>query len=545
MFTHALRGRTACAVLIGLVGYAAFEARASQPWLREVENANLDYLQSGSAIGAAVAAGDYDGDGWTDLVFVGGRPAGMQLYRNLGDRTFENVTSQTIPAGLPWASAVLLLDVDNDGDPDIVYSREANSRSWTGFGYLLNVGGVFVFGGLPDEFARGAGRIGGLAAADVDNDGLLDVYKGHSFGPGFLLMGHATAGFVDETLLRCADMTVERTNWAVAFADYNGDGYQDLHLAIDFFADVQFRNLGNGEFVDVSAEANVEYEGSDMGLAVGDIDNDGDLDIFSSNIRPHALHVNEGAGRFNEESEARGIVASDGFFGIGYGTAFLDIDHDTDLDLLMLDSNVAGLAFENIGNGYFQNVSQNAGSQLSGYGLALFDVDNDGDLDMIRTASVGYPSLFENIAPPPDHGWLVVRPIGTYSNRDSLGARVWVVADGVRMMREAHCGGTFKGGNAKEAYFGLGARDHADLVEVEWPSGMIVRVTDVEKNQTLTLVEPNPDLTGDHVLDLADLQNLLTQFGALGDDLPADFDGNGWVDLADLSSFLTAYARLN
>lgn len=534
----------ACAVFASAATIAP--VHADEILFRELLDIGLTYEQTGSAFGACVAAGDYDGDGWTDLVLVGGRPAGMRLYRNNGDRSFTDVTADTIPPGLPWASGVLMLDFDNDGDQDIVYAREANNRSWTGFGWLRNEGGVYVIGLADDTFARGNGRLGGMAAADLDGDGLLDVMKGHYFGQGFLLMGTPAGGFVDETPLRCPTMLSEKTNWAVALADFNNDGFTDIHLAIDFYEDVQYRNLGNGEFIDVSIEANVLHAGSDMGLAVGDIDNDGDLDIFSSNMRPHVLYVNDGSGRFTDEAAARGIAADSPFIGSGWGTAFADFDLDGDLDLVMADSGVPGLLYANDGTGYFTDVSDGCGSGLHGYGLALLDLENDGDPDVVITDSVNLPIVLENISPGNGgRNWLMVRPRGSYSNRDGIGARVWVSAGGVRQMREIHRGSSFKGISSREAHFGLGDAPVAGSVQVWWPSGMVLRLADVPANQLLTVVEPNPDLTGDGYVDLADLQELLSHFGSSGDGIAGDFDGNGTVELSDLSALLTVYTHLN
>lgn len=538
----ALLGRCSAVLLGSAVAVGAASADGD---IQLVENVNcgIAYDLSGSLLGASLAIGDYDGDGWEDVLLTGGRPAGMRLYRNQGDRTFVDETATALPAGLPWASGVMLLDIDNDGDPDIIFAREANNRAWTGFGCLTNDGGVFSLMNTPLEFAKADGRLGGLAAADLDLDGALDIVKVHYMGVGFVLQNDGAGGFIDATNSMCLGLAAPRNSWSPAFGDYNNDGFQDVHVAIDFDPDVQFRNAGNGELVDVSVEANVTNAGSDMGLAVADMDNDGDLDIYSTNILPHVLYVNDGQGRFTDEAFERGVSRSSVAIGRGWGTEFADLDLDGDFDLVLVDGSVEGAVFENDGAGYFTKIEATGPSDLNAYALAAFDYDHDGDLDLLQAASIGWPRLLENVSPAAaGRHWLGLRLEGTFTNRDGVGARVRVTAGGQRMIREVQCGSSFKTCGSRVQHFGLADSAAAGLVEVLWPSGMVTLLENVAADQTLHLVEPNPDLNHDGAIELGDLQVLLLNFGGVGSVEDGDFNGNGVVDLADLSSLLTAYA---
>lgn len=535
-------GRWACALVAAAL--LASGARG-QVLFQEKMDAGLEYYQSGALFGTSAAIGDYDGDGWLDVLLTGGRPAGMKLYRNRGDGTFEDVTAATIPFGLPWISGAMFLDLNNNGRDDIVFTSEANNRSWTGFGVMINDGGYFTLANISPDFARADGRLGGLTAADIDGDGLLDVVKVHYMGTGFLLK-NTGAGFADLTSSLCIGLGVHRNSWQPAFGDFNNDGFQDLHIAVDFDSDVQFRNTGAGELVDVTFEANVTNEGSDMGLAIADINNNGSLDIFSSNIRPHVLYVNDGTGRFEDEAEARGVAFSADAIGRGWGSEFADLNHNGYVDLAMVDSSSAGAVWINDGDGYFERIEATPLGALTGYGLIAFDFDRDGDLDLLVTAGIGWPRLLENITPRgPDSNWLTMRLRGTFSNRDGVGARIRVVAGDLRMIREIQCGSSFKTSGPREAHFGLGPASVADRIEVMWPSGVVRVYENVAANQHLELVEPSPDLNGDGIVNLADVFVLLSNFGGPGGPEDGDFNGNGVVDLADLSTMLAAFARWN
>ncbi len=288
-------------------------------------------------------------------------------------------------------------------------------------------------------------------------------------GVGFVLQNDGDGGYTDATSSMCLGLAAPRNSWSPAFGDYNNDGYQDVHVAIDFDPDVQFRNAGSGELVDVSVEANVTNTGSDMGLAVADMDNDGDLDIYSTNILPHVLYVNDGRGRFVDEAFERGVSRSSVAIGRGWGTEFADLDLDGDLDLVLVDGSVEGAVFENDGYGYFAKIEATGPSDLNAFALAAFDHDHDGDLDLLQAASIGWPRLLENVSPGAvGRHWLSARLEGTFTNRDGVGARVRVTAGGRQMIREVQCGSSFKTCGSRAQHFGLADAETADRLEVAW-----------------------------------------------------------------------------
>jgi len=274
-------------------------------------------------------------------------------------------------------------------------------------------------------------------------------------------------------------------------ADFNNDGLQDLHVAVDVGHDYQARSLGGGRFIDVSVEAHVTNIGQDMGLAVADIDGDGDNDIFSSNIEYHVLYVNDGSGVFSNEAGPRGVRQNGTpSFDWGWGTQFADLDNDFDYDLTMVDTG-PGMICLNDGNGYFTRDDSDNGAILHGRALLCFDYDRDGDMDILTVARSGsYPQLLENISPAlQGRHWLVIKLQGATCNRDGVGARIYAHIGDDMLMHEIIAGESFISGPPLLTHFGLGEAHAVDLLEVHWPDGDIQTFNDVEGDRYLKIAQ--------------------------------------------------------
>jgi hypothetical protein len=299
---------------------------------------------------------------------------------------------------------------------------------------------------------------------------------------------------VDCTATQGRSIGVLRRYFSVLLADFTGDGLPDLHAAVDFHPDFHCDNVGDGVLVDVSLAAGTTNTGSDMGLAIGDIENDGDLDIFSTNINFGVLYVNKGSGTFKDEADARGVGTwpSIGLC-IGWGTAFADLDHDQYEDLVCVGWGSPGYVWRNKGNGTFKLATPAGNLNLLGQTLVPFDFDRDGDVDLLvlDTGKNATPHLYENVSPSlAARHWLVVEPEGTLSNRDGVGTIVEVTAGGVTMTRPIMAGYSFKSGPPMNAHFGLGDYGTADTVIIRWPSGIVQTLADVPGDRYLEAVEP-------------------------------------------------------
>lgn len=472
-----------------------------------------------SAPGPGTAVGDIDSDGWPDLVYFGLRNERPRIYRNNGadvlagfsTRWFEDISKQVLQTSCPPSSMGLLADVDNDGDPDLVFSRlhidpatGQYTPNRTSLHYLENrlpEGGRFVDIGTNDPSAGySETRTTGMTMADCDNDGDLDLVYLHNGGnatqvggPGFYFRNDGGGRFSDQTALFGAGLGEDNRHFTPVLADFSGDMLPDLHVAIDFFMDKHCLNIGGGMFEDVTLAAGTTSTNADMGLAVGDIDNDGDLDIYSTNINIGVLYVNDGAGHFTNEASSRGVFSWGPGTTIGWGTAFGDLDMDRDQDLCFVAyGNAPGHIYENDGTGHFADRSaDNPELLLRGHGLIPFDYDLDGDLDLlVMRSGPSAPSLYENQAENAGKHWLQISLRGTSSNREGVGARIDLTCrDGVKQTRYVMTGTSFRSALPTKVHFGLGPFSKVRRLVVTWPSGQVTEMAAVDTDQHLLIVE--------------------------------------------------------
>jgi len=332
------------------------------------------------------------------------------------------------------------------------------------------------------------------AAADYDNDGYLDLYLAN-YGVGaknVLYHNNGDGTFTDVT--DRAGVGDRSWSWMATWADVNGDGRPDLYVVNGRYPagepNVLYLNNGDGTFRDASREAGVADPNWGLGAAFGDIDRDGDLDLFVSNyVGPNALFLNDGTGHFTEIGKAAGLADE----GWGKGPTFGDIDHDGDLDLYEGDCKVANQLYRNNGDGTFTNVAQeNPDVQCAAVrtkGTSFADVDGDGDLDLYVVNWGVENRLFLNQSNDPN--WLKVRLVGKTSNRMAIGSRVWV-RDGKALagMGELQTAAGFCAQAPQELVFGVDA-GKLYTVEVRFPSGIRKVLEGVQPGQVLTIQEPS------------------------------------------------------
>jgi hypothetical protein len=503
---------------------AWFQAAAGMALAQAASAQNYQFVDVTAAAGldipistesGGIAVGDFDGDGWPDVSISGAADGRPQIFHNeLGNKVrgdsrtwFTNVTSKVMPPSSTPATLAMFADLDNDADQDLVVVRrhlgpsQTYSHAITSLTGYENRGGRFRTPRVDQHANLGKfGRpLGGLSLADLDGDTDLDIVFTHSGGgglasgsPGFHLTNRGGLRFDDTTAQYVPSLSTPRRYFSALLADFTGNGLPDLHSAVDFHPDYHADNVGGGQLVDVSISAGTTNPGSDMGLAIGDIDNDGDFDIYSTNINFGVLYVNDGNGKFTEEATARGVGGWVVGFCVGWGTAFVDFDLDMDQDLVCVGKVDPGHLFRNTGAGKFKLVP-NHGMNLLGYNLVPFDYDRDGDMDVLVmdvSPTSPTPLLFENVSPiASGRHWLVVEPRGVHSSRDGVGAVVQVTAGGVTMTRPIVAGYSFRSGPPMNAHFGLADNTVADSVVITWPSGTVQTLTNVPADQYLEVVE--------------------------------------------------------
>jgi hypothetical protein len=504
---------------LSLLGLLAPAAHAQFSFVDVTAQVGLE-VPSGPTSGG-IAVGDYDGDGWDDVVFFG---AGIgdqapRVFRNDGalasigqsPRWFHDVSPWVIPDDAPPTSIGAFADLDNDGDQDLVLGRRyldpqtlEPDYQVTGLAFLENrvdTNGRFRLVHTDPDLARYPRKTGGLAIADVDVDGDLDVVFVHNGstttsggGPGHFIRNDGLPHLRNKTGVFGANLRDINRHFSAVLTDFDGDLLPDLHVAIDFYPDYHCKNLGGGAFQNVSVSAGTTNTGADMGLAVGDIENDGDLDIYSTNINAGVLYVNDGAGHFQNEAAIRGVGGWGPGTCIGWGAAFVDLDHDGDQDLVFVGyGDNVGKLYENDGTGHFTAVDPAVhGMLLRGHGLIPFDYDRDGDQDLLvlRTGQM-LPSLYENQETHTSaRHWLRVTLEGTTSNRDGVGARLELdLPDGRTMVRQVMNGYSFKSGPPVDAHFGLDDQASVQELRVRWPSGQVTTLGPFAADRTLHVVE--------------------------------------------------------
>ena len=438
---------------------------------------------AGSAYGMGAAVGDYDGDGLPDL-YLTQYPHSI-LYHNNGDGTFTDVTAKAGVAAPGWATSAVWFDYDNDGLLDLFVCR-------------------FV------EFDRAKNIYCGYGSSNRRWYCKPNVYVA---APCWLFRNNGDGKFTDVSKESGIAKSLAKA-WGVVAADINNDGWMDLFVGNDTVPNFLFANRGKGRFEEVGALAGVGYNPfglarSGMGVDAGDYDHDGWLDLFVANVdhESFALYHNAKGDTFTDATIASGIGSSTRLLS-GWGLKFFDYDNDGNVDLLlanghpdlMVESRMQDvtyrepmLLFRNTG-GSFKNVSLQSGpvfsKSLAARGLALGDFDNDGSVDVLVTQNGGAPVLLRNNAGRRNH-WLGVRLIGRKANIDAIGAKLtYQTGDLLR-----HCwkvgGGSYLSSHDPRVVLGLGQRTKIDWMEVKWPnpSGKTERFTNLPTDRYITIVE--------------------------------------------------------
>ncbi len=434
--------------------------------------------------GGGCAAGDYDNDGDPDLYVTN---FGLNvLLRNDGDGGFSDVTAAANVAGSSWSLGAAFLDVEPDGDLDLYVANYL--RFTTGAGEPAR--GACTWKGIPVM----CGPRGYAAEEDV-------LYLND--GKGAFRDASIEAGVAGRPLY----------GMGVVAGDVDADGDTDLFVANDSQDNHLFLNDGAGRFADGALWAGVALSGdgrqqASMGADLGDYDNDGDEDLFVTNFSDdyHTLYRNEGGGIFLDVTDAAGLDGPTRA-SLGWGGGFFDYDNDGDLDLFVASGHVypqvdgrdpatsyrqQSLLFRNDGDGSFTDVTNESGPGLavkrSARGAAFGDYDDDGDVDIALVNENALPALLRN-----DGGnalsWISLRLIGSRGNRDGIGARVRLQADGRLQFREVRLSSGYASSHDPRIHFGLGGASKVDRIEIRWPSGRTQIREDLPGNHLVLLRE--------------------------------------------------------
>lgn len=473
-------------------------------------------LNHGLGMGTGLIAADYDGDGDVDLFVPSGVGFACQLYRNDGGE-FTDVAVASGITDLNNARSALWFDADGDGLLDLViqfdqFQQPGVIGARTLALYQQQADHSFV------EVTVGSGldsmpllvpqtHAGAMCAGDVTGDGRLDLVVTTWDEGVWIFRNDGGMVFTDIT----GDSPVggvASTFWQPVMFDQEGDGDLDVFIAHDFFANPLLDNDGTGAFIDSAGALGLDSSFNEMGATLGDCDNDGDLDLYVTNLFGAAEHnvfftkSNVEIG-YDEESVALGVDNG----GWGWGTVFVDFDNDGRLDLAEVNATEFGGAdvpwklWMNrgpmVGTPVYVAEESSIGFGFDDYGSALVDVDfdRDGDQDLIATVLGGPVRVLENNTTDvrPNNRWLVVRPRmpGT-SNTRAIGAVVTARTGSVTRTRLISAGTSFMAQVPAEAHFGIGQHAMIDELVVRWPDGTQTMLTGVSPGQVLDVVPVVP-----------------------------------------------------
>jgi enediyne biosynthesis protein E4 len=455
--------------------------------------------------GQGCCVGDYDNDGHDDLfVTYWGKSV---LYHNNGDGTFTDVSVKAGVAGAPgrWGAGCCFLDYDRDGHLDLFVASYVNFD--------------------PAKAPRP-----GSAAYCLYNDIPVPCGPlGYAGGTNILYRNQGDGTFADVSessgIARPrgpSSMIFVPSNWqptgaygmGAAVADFDNDGWPDIYVACDTAPSLLYRNNHDGTFREVAGPAGCAFDSegaalAGMGVGVGDFDADGWLDIVRTNFSEQVttLYRNYGGGAFEDASLRAGLGVNRKY--LGFGVDFFDFDNDGWPDIFLANGHVYSqiankklhlkyrepkVLYRNLGNGRFEDVSAKAGAAILaenlGRGCAFGDFDNDGDVDILVNNLDGPPTLLRNEGGS-GHGSILVKCVGTKSNRSAIGARLKVTVGAHAQIREVMSGGSYYSQSDLRLHFGLGRAAAADSLEVAWPSGLKETLRDLPANHLFVVQETN------------------------------------------------------
>ena len=526
---------------------------------------------------------DYDNDGNVDLYVAhfgyfdpNGIYAGSanQLLKNIGNGIFEDATTIELEAYAGLSHHPAWGDIDNDGLPDIFISQSSNSG--TEFSALLRQDSVGVFSDVTNGNPVSMGGIlpRGVGWQDIDNDGFIDFLVANSNGESKknrMLINNGNGTFSLDSSLFSEEMRESRS---IGWCDYDNDNLPDLYITngaednSDVFVRTNqlYKNQGDGTWIDVAASAGVADIGHGRGQVWGDIDNDGDYDLFVGNQKGsdtgggyNRLFRNNANGTFTDITVSAGLFAS-------FRTrcvSMADYDNDGYIDLYVVNFGNAlppNHLFRNNGNNTFTEVGAGtlaSGGFENGSSASWADIDNDGWMDLYivggstEIPGVGMNRMLRNTNQNGNH-WVEIELCGTTTNSLAIGSRVTVthINEGhgyVSQIRDVQSGTGYNSGNMFRVHFGLGSSVTILDITIRWPSGIVQSVAGVSSDQIIRVVEDenvfafdcNRNCVDDSV-DIADGTSEDVNNNGIPDECEciADLDGDGSVNVADLLTII-------
>ena len=532
----------------GLPFHAHFTDVAAHAGLREPviygPPDRMDYILE--SMGCGVAFLDYDNDGWLDIFLLSGtrregpvKGATNRLYKNNRDGTFTDVTAKAGLVRQGWAFGVTVGDYNNDGFEDLFISGWPQNIL-----YRNNGNGTFTDVTREAGLLRPDNRWGtGCTWVDYDHDGHLDLFVSHYLvfdfdkipptgqNPGcdfkgvpvncgprglvgerpMLYHNNGDGTFTDVTEKSGVSAVPPAYGLTAVAADLDGDGWQEIYVACDSTPSQLFHHRGDGKFEEVGLESGLAVnedgrEQAGMGIAIGDFDTDGKLDVLKTHFAEDtaALYRNTGHLNFDDVTLPSGLGVETRF--VSWGDGIADLDNDGLPDIFWVTGSTfpeverkhpefphktPRVLFRNLGGGRFEELLEGAGEAIgeahASRGVAFGDFDNDGDVDILIMNINEPPSLLRNDVSGSGH-WLKVKLVGTHSNKSAIGAVVTAIYGGRRQSQAVMASSGYLSCNDRRLHFGIGTAGAADL-EIAWPNGVHETLKGLRADRLYTVKE--------------------------------------------------------
>ena len=469
----------------------SFTTKAQIAFQNNPISLGLNFSTGSSFLGSGVSFYDYNDDGWDDLTFATGDGQNIKFFKN----NLGVFSEETLITGITYRTKQInWVDIDNDGDKDLFVTSDTNGNKL----FINNGNSIF------QDITNSSGLVSsntfsyGASWGDYNNDGYLDVFISNRSEtiPNKLYKNNGDNTFTDVSIASGISASGTFTFCSIFF-DYNNDGWQDIYLSNDKYnySNVMYKNNGDGTFTDESESSQTDISIDAMTTTIGDYNNDGWFDLYVTNtINGNVFFKNNGNGSFSNVTS----LTTTSFNSIGWGSVFLDIENDGDLDLYVsgsLDGSVPSLSssalYKNLNTGVFENTN-NIGfntDNFESYSNAIGDFNNDGLSEIcVNNGNNQNISFWQNNTST-NNNWLKVNLEGVVSNKDGVGSVIEISINGNKQYRYTNCGEGYLSQNSDTELFGIGNATVVDYIKIKWLSGIIDVFNNVAANQALNIVE--------------------------------------------------------